>query len=139
MALFRHTAMCITLCPMLAADRPCIDCQTAFRWNGARCRDCHRAHQRTLAARRPKRRAQWRFLHGEELAKAQAALPLTVRCACCWSPSPRRPSTWIADHDHTTGRFRGFVCHPCNIVIGFMEKYGLEMSTQVAKYLGEAR
>lgn len=35
------------------------------------------------------------------------------RCACCW----QAPATDV-DHDHETGRVRGLVCNPCNLMIG---------------------
>lgn len=30
----------------------------------------------------------------------------------------RNKSPWVIDHDHTTGKFRGWLCHRCNIALG---------------------
>ena len=40
-------------------------------------------------------------------------------CAVCNSDDPKGPwHTWSADHDHTTGQFRGVLCHNCNLMLG---------------------
>jgi hypothetical protein len=39
-----------------------------------------------------------------------------------------------ADHDHTTGRFRGWICYPCNIAAGWVERVGLDAFAEWVKY-----
>lgn len=43
-----------------------------------------------------------------------------ARCSCCdqWYPHAQM----CLDHDHTTGERRGWVCHGCNVSIGYFEK-----------------
>lgn len=38
------------------------------------------------------------------------------------------------DHDHATGRFRGWICHRCNLAIAFA-KDNAELLTKMATYL----
>lgn len=35
-------------------------------------------------------------------------------CACCQKPTDK----FQYDHDHITGAFRGWLCHPCNVGLG---------------------
>ena len=70
-----------------------------------------------------------------EPERAEKARLHVKACACCGSPSPRTKLGWFADHNHSTGKFRAYLCHPCNSTVGFVEKYGLEKSSQVAVYL----
>jgi hypothetical protein len=38
-------------------------------------------------------------------------------CELCGSPSFRI----VFDHDHATGKFRGWICYSCNVVLGHMK------------------
>ena len=40
------------------------------------------------------------------------------RCGCCRSTDPGSRRSWHTDHDHTTKKVRGIVCHDCNIMLG---------------------
>lgn len=62
-------------------------------------------------------------------SKAVALRPCITNCACCGSADPRHKHGWLADHDHLTGEFRGFVCHPCNIALGMMELHDIHPDT----------
>lgn len=40
------------------------------------------------------------------------------------------------DHDHETGRYRGILCNPCNLMIGWLEKARPFME-RIDKYLNK--
>lgn len=42
------------------------------------------------------------------------------RCAICRAEQPGARG-WCLDHCHTTGRFRGVLCMPCNLGIGYFK------------------
>jgi hypothetical protein len=66
-----------------------------------------------------------------ELAKEKE----NIQCGCCGHNSPRTKRGWQADHDHKTGKFRALLCHPCNSIIGFIERHGIKPSDQQIDYI----
>ena len=40
----------------------------------------------------------------------------------------------VVDHDHTTGKVRGLLCHPCNVSLGLMND-NPELLERAAQYL----
>ncbi len=42
--------------------------------------------------------------------------PETTKCECCFGPFNKLGP--CLDHDHTTGKFRGWLCSSCNVAIG---------------------
>ncbi len=40
------------------------------------------------------------------------------RCDICKS-TEHRGKNWNTDHNHSTGKFRGILCHSCNAMIGY--------------------
>jgi len=43
-------------------------------------------------------------------------------CAICGTDDPGTMKGWPTDHDHSTHKIRGVLCHGCNIKLGFFEK-----------------
>lgn len=57
------------------------------------------------------------------------------RCAICEVAFDRL----AVDHDHVTGRVRGLVCGPCNLVLGHIEKFHrMGALARAVDYLGVA-
>ena len=66
----------------------------------------------------------------EELFESQ-----NKKCASCGSAFPGSKLGWHTDHDHDTKFIRGILCHPCNLLLGFLEKQP-ERVIQLNEYLG---
>ena len=54
-------------------------------------------------------------------------------CAVCSSP-PRDKRSLHLDHDHTTGKVRGFLCNHCNVSIG-MARESADLLRRLADYV----
>lgn len=90
------------------------------------------------AAKASGRRSARRGWAPGEHERAEMERKFITGCACCGSPDSRHQSGWAADHDHVSGLFRGYLCHPCNVRIGFAEKYNLGFSPEEKIYLAKA-
>lgn len=58
------------------------------------------------------------------------------KCECCGSSNPRGKN-WNLDHDHRTGKFRGFICMLCNTMLG-MSRDSEKILMQGIEYLRRA-
>jgi hypothetical protein len=53
------------------------------------------------------------------------------KCGICGATeSGRRDTPWLlVDHNHTTDKVRGLLCHPCNVAIGMIEKNNINLKS----------
>lgn len=59
-------------------------------------------------------------------------------CELCGSPPDEGKSLFL-DHNHTTGKFRGWLCCLCNIEVALIDKWGEEAEARINKVLSYAR
>lgn len=48
----------------------------------------------------------------------------------------RLKSPWVMDHDHTTGKYRGYICHSCNRGLGIFQD-SIDTLNNAINYLKE--
>lgn len=66
--------------------------------------------------------------HSKLVAKIKKSAPIVSKdhvCPICNRNAEQLPtygknkkSVWVADHDHVTEQFRGWLCHKCNLGLG---------------------
>jgi len=44
------------------------------------------------------------------------------RCAICFTSVEQLPRGLVVDHNHTTGKARGLLCHACNVALGMLKE-----------------
>jgi protein-arginine kinase activator protein McsA len=62
------------------------------------------------------------------------ALPKDRRCEICQKPTEKLNF----DHDHSTGKFRGWLCHKCNTALGLFHDSQSILETAIS-YLARGR
>lgn len=99
-------------------------------WDGRQsaCRTCDRQRQKEFAAtpdgkkavRRWEDRSRLKYRYGVSIEDYERRVSLqSGKCAICNRvPTTGRGKRLQIDHDHTTGRFRGLLCHKCNTALG---------------------
>jgi hypothetical protein len=80
--------------------------------------------------------AEWRIKHPDRYRKVvnalkekryrirveQARRPPPELCEACGEPQDRKDLVVLCfDHDHKTGKFRGWLCNRCNSALGFAD------------------
>lgn len=100
--------------------RPCEARIARERWRSDAndAHEKHRAKSKLWRAAKPhlERAANRRRRYGVTQEAFDAALQAQDgKCRICRAPDPN-----CVDHDHTTGRFRGVLCSPCNAGLGLL-------------------
>lgn len=55
-------------------------------------------------------------------------------CKLCLLPPSGKKKFLCVDHDHTTSKVRGLLCHNCNVALGYL-KDRLEVAKRIPSYL----
>ncbi len=101
------------------------------------CLPCHKAtRERWREGNRDfARKSRYRLKYGivlddyERMFEKQQGL-----CKICHNPPKTR--TLAVDHDHQTGRVRGLLCNPCNLLLGCVQDQ-VERLQAAIRYLNE--
>ena len=60
------------------------------------------------------------------------------KCAICKTDTPKGKGGWHVDHCHETNKFRGLLCHHCNVGLG-MFKDDIDLFKLAIKYINNNR
>jgi len=89
------------------------------------CRDCAKKHGKLLS----------------KIKKTATAVTIDHKCPVCQRTADQlttygknKKSVWVADHDHETEKFRGWLCHKCNLGLGNLGD-DAERCKRAAEYL----
>ena len=103
-------------------DRYCRRCgkqlDPNIHWSLQYCDDSCRKQEEAIK-RREMHRTRWLRRYGltptqfEDLLAAQGG-----RCAICRTDQIPKRGSWHVDHEHTTCKVRGILCHGCNVALG---------------------
>ena len=87
--------------------------------NAERVNAFHRERRSRPEVKRKQRDAYYRRKHGISVDEADAILEAqNNRCAICKRETPERLASMHLDHDHKSGKIRGFLCIDCNHGLG---------------------
>lgn len=126
-------------------NKPCKNGHLALRYvKSAKCTECMRQKSTFWRSGNPEkcreyskrwrendptrgREVKVRFLYGLELSELPEK---PTRCEVC----RRWHKKIVIDHCHETGRFRGWLCDPCNMILGMVDE-SPQILRDIALYL----
>lgn len=89
------------------------------------CRPCAKKHSKLVAT----------------IKKTAPPIPKDYKCPICLRSSEqlssygqKKGAVWVADHNHETEKFRGWLCHKCNLGLGNLGD-DIERCKRAAEYL----
>jgi Recombination endonuclease VII len=118
-------------------ERPCRKCGATDRNPKGNCRVCHVTRENArYHSDKPARRARDRArLYGLTESEQDALfVSQDGKCACCGDPIEQYDRHTSLDHDHRTGKVRGFTCRYCNLAVGVVRD-SPERARLLAQYL----
>lgn len=105
--------------------------------HASKCKECVHEYSLSYSTRSAIRRRKLRYnLDNEDyllLVEQQKG-----KCAICQTKEPKgRNNKFHIDHDHSTGKVRGLLCHHCNVALGsFFDN--IQFLKNAIKYLENA-
>jgi hypothetical protein len=91
------------------------------------CRDCAKKHGKLVA----------------KIKKSAPSVTADHKCPVCQRTANQlttygknKKSVWVADHNHETEKFRGWLCHKCNLGLGNLGD-SAERCKRAAEYLND--
>jgi len=88
------------------------------------------AHKRTIAKIYGNVRIRNRIAREK---KYGVRCPTWWLCDICSKPISLFKSEICLDHDHTTGKFRAWLCHGCNPKVEWVEKFGMRIQMVIER------
>lgn len=101
------------------------------RYRDGSCSECKRQRARKDRWQQPVQERTW-SVHGiinedgspfSQVDYDRAYQIQQGKCLGCKRHSTEFTRRLAADHDHSTGKFRGLLCGPCNLLLGRLEKH----------------
>ncbi len=121
---------CEATIPIVTCSKRCGECRKARALEKARAQ--YQKHKHKIAGRHKERYSDnpdkyrgYHYKHRYGLTREQVAEMHERQgraCKICRTPVPltgeSRTKLAVVDHCHATGRVRGLLCHPCNLLLG---------------------
>lgn len=96
------------------------------------CRNCYNVYHVIYSKKNPDKRYKnhLKTTYGIDVSEVEKLKELQkARCAIC----SKRMKLGV-DHEHKTGKVRGLLCNPCNLLLGW-SKDDIKILAQAVKYL----
>ena len=106
------------------------------------CKQCYSEHRKIKnaepAEKARKLEQSWRYRGIKDLTIAQFEQAVRLQNNICRLCGKVLDVNKCADHNHSTGEFRGVLCRGCNASLGVVENLSAERRRRINEYLGKS-